>query len=52
LNEDEDCELQRAVDEERCAELKSPRERALCWANAMDRYADCLGGRTPRPRFP
>jgi RHS repeat-associated protein len=39
------CDEQLDEDEQRCRSFTNKRLRALCWANAMDRYSDCLAGR-------
>jgi RHS repeat-associated protein len=48
----ERCYEQYQEDYARCSTFGSRQMRAQCYANAADRYADCLGGRPPRPYYP
>jgi RHS repeat-associated protein len=44
-----DCDKQYEDDSDTCRYLPTKTMRAKCWASAMERYSDCLAGRTPPP---
>jgi RHS repeat-associated protein len=43
------CDKQYEDDSEVCRYLPTKTMRAKCWTSAMERYSDCLAGRTPLP---